>query len=288
MRDGLSWIDTVTGLRDAALLVGGAVYVFGYVTWAVYAAQYQLGPLPALDTQYFVAGIVPLLSTVGVLGAVWLMNRRWRPVLVRMPPKRRFLVTFPILALGALLTLFSTHIGVLIGFLLLVGVIAAGEEDWLGIRSATTRRWLETTFFAGIGIMVAVLYAMFGFAEIPPELGGGAPRCAYLEIDASAVGAGSQRGLARLDKENVPARIRSNEDTEINAKRQVFSTDPLYVWQVSDDWIVVRTHQGSRDSVQLPTTAVRSIEWLGHKDPEPCPWGLNVLTAAHPTTDAVQ
>jgi hypothetical protein len=45
-------------LRDRLLIAAGAIYVLGYVTWSVHAFTHQLGPLPAVQGQYFVAGLV--------------------------------------------------------------------------------------------------------------------------------------------------------------------------------------------------------------------------------------
>jgi hypothetical protein len=42
--------------REVALLMGAAAYPCGYLTRAVFAHNYDLGLISALDLQYFVAG----------------------------------------------------------------------------------------------------------------------------------------------------------------------------------------------------------------------------------------
>lgn len=47
-------------VRDGFLVLAGVFYVFGYLVWAINAYKNHLGLVPALEFQYFVAGIVPV------------------------------------------------------------------------------------------------------------------------------------------------------------------------------------------------------------------------------------
>lgn len=57
-----SWLKRFGELRDGLLVIAGILYIVGYLTWAINAWQYNLGLLPALESQYFLAGIGPALT----------------------------------------------------------------------------------------------------------------------------------------------------------------------------------------------------------------------------------
>lgn len=65
--------------RDGALLVAGLLYVLGYVVWSIYAWRNHLGILPALQAQYFLAGLVPLAILWATMSAAHVLNfgRGW-------------------------------------------------------------------------------------------------------------------------------------------------------------------------------------------------------------------
>jgi hypothetical protein len=62
-------------VRDAALVGAAILYGVGYIFWSLNAWRQGLGALPALEVQYFVAGILPsaLLILLGL--ALWLVYR---------------------------------------------------------------------------------------------------------------------------------------------------------------------------------------------------------------------
>lgn len=72
-------LKTAGELRDGFLVMAGICYFFGYIVWAITAYNNNLGLLPALDFQYFVAGAPLVLVIIGlcyvVLGGLCL--RRW-------------------------------------------------------------------------------------------------------------------------------------------------------------------------------------------------------------------
>ncbi|MFL6228317.1 MAG: hypothetical protein ACJ741_06025 [Pyrinomonadaceae bacterium] len=56
-----SKLDSFADLRDLLLIVAGGLYALGYAVWACNAYANNLGLLPAVDFQYFIAGITPAL-----------------------------------------------------------------------------------------------------------------------------------------------------------------------------------------------------------------------------------
>jgi hypothetical protein len=68
-------------IRDGLLVIGALLYGFGFVSWAIYAYLHNLGPIPGLDAQYFVAGI-PILIIIIICGWIsyiigWLYTSLW-------------------------------------------------------------------------------------------------------------------------------------------------------------------------------------------------------------------
>jgi hypothetical protein len=68
----LERIKTIGEYRDAALVLISVDYLLGYFSWSVYAAKNDLGLVPALDTQYLVAGVLPtVILGIGIAPAIF-------------------------------------------------------------------------------------------------------------------------------------------------------------------------------------------------------------------------
>jgi hypothetical protein len=85
----------ITALRDGMFVVVPLLYVVGYLVWSFNAWQNHLGLLPALDPQYFVAGLAPVIIVlIAYLGGTYLKRflvDKW-PVLVGKEAKGIWLV----------------------------------------------------------------------------------------------------------------------------------------------------------------------------------------------------
>jgi hypothetical protein len=57
-------------LRDSILVGASLVYALGYLVWSLTAMKNNLGLIPALDFQYFLAGVVPAFLILIVLWAI--------------------------------------------------------------------------------------------------------------------------------------------------------------------------------------------------------------------------
>src|SRR5947209_4483073 len=75
-----SWDARLTRTRDVALVGFGAVYAFGYLARALHAWGNNLGVLPGVEIQYFVAGLLLLLPPALVLAAFFGSWRVFRGV----------------------------------------------------------------------------------------------------------------------------------------------------------------------------------------------------------------
>ena len=180
--------------RDALLLGAGALYLLGYLTWALYGLMNDVGFIPVLDAQYFAAGILPaiLLSVFIVAIRLTRVFDAW----MKYPP---------------------TRIQLLIGRGLLIIGIAAGVCFWwrgdrtdivtvseLGIASACVYssavfarnrgiRGLQiiVVYFARanviLGLLLWLLYVKRLMPLVPPEWGGARSRCVLLDVDITQI-----------------------------------------------------------------------------------------------------
>jgi hypothetical protein len=176
-------------LRDIVLILGGLTYAYRYVTWAVFAHHHNLGVLPALDFQYFVAGLPPI-TVVAISGlAAWWINRSFAAGLSRLPFKYRVA-----LGIGLWLLIFiggrfwgERVLDVLVRSpwifgLLFPGVLAIGANAAIVVFTHGDRipAWVFPLIAA---VTVVPAYASSAFSTIPQALGGGAPRCARLDVE---------------------------------------------------------------------------------------------------------
>jgi hypothetical protein len=104
---GLELLKDPTKLRDAALILGGVIYLSGYSVWSVLAWLEGLGPVPVLDSQYFVAGLPAVaglvITVVLTLGVRHLLVNKWPEYVRHFEPRQRRLVQFitMVLAMGS-------------------------------------------------------------------------------------------------------------------------------------------------------------------------------------------
>jgi hypothetical protein len=69
------WLKDVGSLRDGFLVTAATFYFFGYIVWAINAYRNDLGLLPALEFQYFIAG-APLVVIILVLYSIVVASKR--------------------------------------------------------------------------------------------------------------------------------------------------------------------------------------------------------------------
>ncbi len=61
-----SLLNWAAAKRDGLLVIGSGVYILGYLVWSFNAFQNNLGLLPAIESQYFLAGVIPAIIIGGV------------------------------------------------------------------------------------------------------------------------------------------------------------------------------------------------------------------------------
>jgi hypothetical protein len=133
------WGERLTRTRDIALVGFGGVYAFGYLARALHAWGNNLGVLPGVEFQYFVAGLLLLVPPALVLGALFGSWRLLRTVAVwerRREGRRK-------------------RVDAVVGVLLFGGLIGFGvtSADWVG-RLVTIPAYVP-------GLLMAVFIAAF-------------------------------------------------------------------------------------------------------------------------------
>ncbi len=72
----VGWLEWLGKRRDGFLVAGASIYGLGYAVWTYNAWDQGLGLLPAIESQYFLAGTVPALIVFGCWQAIVFAKRR--------------------------------------------------------------------------------------------------------------------------------------------------------------------------------------------------------------------
>ena len=189
--------------RDDFLMIAAFLYGLGYLVWSLHAWRFNLGLLPAFDSQYFIAGIIPALTVIlAYLGAKWAQHyleklrealgpgaTGFRQILrivifgtttisfaiFKFPDAGWFQRLFPWLAAHRFITFI---------WIILLLILPAPDSSYEPLMKGYMRAMV---------VYVALLFPMVGiglYSErlhpvLPQELGGGRPRCAVLDIERS-------------------------------------------------------------------------------------------------------
>jgi hypothetical protein len=190
----LQWIGA---LRDGLIAAGTIVYLLGYLSWAFYAWTHELGVIPALDAQYFLAGLYPFAVLVAFYflarGLIWLFG--WLSTDLSPGQKK----------LGWTLQTFGA-------VLLFVGMFGSNAMP------AEWAQWATISAFAGGGVMTVAaffsrqegdrrfqkfqlglmwfgsvlgtvflinIYLASWFPQLPHEWGGPSPRLVQFDLDTT-------------------------------------------------------------------------------------------------------
>jgi len=261
-----NWLTRIGELRDGLLVLASLIYGLGYFVWSLHAWKQGLGLLPALDAQYFAAGIVPGLVIVAAYGAFKLITAGLERLLVWLhgEPRTRAKIAIRWAAFVLIAVLFSY---MLIGdmFGIVEGIVSL---EWatpfviavfvllsllIHVETKDTRakwdrfyRLFQVGNIVALGAIVAVIYFVNSvYPSIPQELGGVSARCSYLDLDKSLL---SALTLAAL----VPGADGSSTSA-VRSKR----LDMLYA---SSDVVMVRL---DGQVYELDRQAIRTIAFCG-------------------------
>ena len=201
-------VERVGAFRDGFLVLGGVVYLAGYLSWTLYAYEHDLGLIPALDAQFFSAGLVPAAIAVAFFGSARFLFyvKRWLGKDLTDREKK----------VGTLLGALAPAL-ILLGFLpgdVIDGEYArfkppllAGGVVCFYAAGCFSRSWFERKIMQPFALFMAWAYLIMGgfwffygyyyewFPLLPQELGGPQPRCVIFDLAVSHLSEQSRRKL---------------------------------------------------------------------------------------------
>ncbi len=266
-----SWIQRLGALRDGFLVVSAASYVLGYLVWSVNAWQNNLGLLPALESQYFVAGIIPMLL-IGLavllfrgerrfrrwystwLGPEEIERRKWKERLHQGIALSIAVVSFISAVLMFLqkwiLVLGSSFVYLASFFALILYFMPDSELE--GIAGWFLKIWQRLLVYyviIALTVLGIAFYLELVYPNIPQEFGGVRPRCAYLDV--------FQNQVAEETLEQILPGYALDYD------QQVVQSKKVDVYFSGRDFILVKPHgQGpTQQTLEIKQGAVPAITW---------------------------
>lgn len=257
----------LTRIRDVLLIAAGALYILGYGTWSLFAWHLRIGPVPALDAQYFVAGVPIALIYVVVTAALLVTLRFVLRILpntfARVPPSAQrgctILLSLVLLACGAFLLLHSLrreHRSVINTIIFWIGWLVVVIHAAHGLKSTTRLRkvLLTVAIYLSFGWLTFSATGWFvtdGYALIPQALGGGRPRPALLDVRTDA----------------ISIQLAQTLGCDLSSGQAVLRTRIVWVLSSGTDQIILSTTAPKQDRhgsvrIGLRASVINAITWL--------------------------
>jgi tetratricopeptide (TPR) repeat protein len=186
------------------------LYVLGIGVWSVTSVRRDLTARPSADPQYLLAGVVPALLAAAALALLVLLFTfpRWFRDRLLARSERAWKALFKaggiLLTAGLAATVLASVTGVLDRVPLLFSLLGGAVMLGLLLIGLTKGDGVFNLVWYGYGAFAVVLVAAVGYAfyaervypSLPQALGGGKPRCAQLDLTASALSAATLATLA--------------------------------------------------------------------------------------------
>ena len=216
-----NWLKPIGELRDGALVLVSVTYITGYMVWSLNAWVNQLGVLPVIDSQYFVAGFVPVsILLLAYFGGTQLRRlieqwdqlvapnvTIWWQGLLRLAAIAVFVGSFATLIILSIVNALSESKGTTynifrvviviwgISFIFLPPINEVEHPNWLqswlqdwfggkGFRAAQSwfRKLMSYYVIFALTLLGLFYYLFIAYPNLPQELGGVRPRCGYLDV----------------------------------------------------------------------------------------------------------
>jgi hypothetical protein len=227
----LAWLRHIGEARDGILILGGALYLLGYLVVSLNAWRNGLGLLPILEAQYLVAGL-PAAIILSLIYFITVQNLRFVDALRKWlkehsgktgwqnVPRIFFKTvqyTSAISFAGLLLLMLRgkkapptlIHVAYLIAiYIMLLTYAASDKEEGSGLLAWVNRKYnqlMVVVFPVTFGVFLLGLYMLLFYPSLPQSFGGAKPRCAFLDLARDEI---SPKTLASvLPAENLPATV---------------------------------------------------------------------------------
>jgi hypothetical protein len=254
--------------------MAGLSYPLGWAVWSFNAHKNDLGPMPFVQYQYLVAGLVPLLILVIAIFA----GKHLRIFMLETWPKLfdsratgilALRITIELLFWASFLTLIvSGHewfkkvfsesaktIRRIVGFAFMAS-LAFYPPPVSGV-SAVMRivaRWYWLyIFYPGILIAALVFYTEIAYPKLPQEYGGIRPRCVQMDLKKDDLSGGLAKALV--------------SDLEMERASKIVTSKPLDLYFSGSDFHLVKAREirstGRNPADRISGTMVNRIA--------PCP-----------------
>jgi hypothetical protein len=208
----LERVKNIGEYRDALLVLISVDYLLGYFSWSFYAAENDLGLVPALDAQYLVAGVLPTVILAGsvALAAVHVWFSKWTAT---DPSEKRFRwgTTLSILGVGLGVAGFTVGqvladtpgedravlVAVIGAYILMLGTILQGPRGVALLRYyGLGVLWLVVL---AVPLVLVLFYVERLFPYVPASLGGPSPRCVYVDLATDSVSSDTVAALVSTE-----------------------------------------------------------------------------------------
>lgn len=237
----------IGALRDSVIAFGTGLYLLGYFSWAFYAWTQHLGLIPALDAQYFAAGVFPaavLLSLYGVARLLrWLARWSRSKEFSEKKESDRKGKTGKVLEIaGAVLFLVGfiatqlTQRYALVRFsLIIAGTLSIYASAFFSRRRSDkflrmlAQGALWTLLSIG-GAWLLLGYFVAWFSKLPQELGGPSARCVELDLNTT-----------KLSQETLRLVLPDGYTVE---SRETHRSRSMYLIFEGSDFILVKPESG--------------------------------------------
>ncbi len=250
-------IQGIKDLRDGLIVVTASAYLLGYVSWAYFAWTHELGLIPALDAQYFLAGIFPTLVIAAFCGLAWIVFLAARSTM--RPPSEKLKklswilgVVGGVLVIAGLIGLMTlpTPLSILPLVMVLTGtpfLIAEGFVEkgiWHKIY-----QWFQLFALSIALILLAAIlilkYATEWFPNLPHEFGGPSARLVQFDLDT-----------AQLSKPTQTLLLPAGQPAEVSGVQR--SRD-LYLIFDGGDFVFVSTSASKERIFKIRKSAIDAV-----------------------------
>ncbi|MGV8175597.1 MAG: hypothetical protein ACP5OU_07845 [Methanothrix sp.] len=259
-------INSVGRVRDGLLTISLLIYIIGYIIWSWNAWKNNLGQIPALDLQYLIAGIPPLIIVL-LIYAIYLFIR------AAFKKDIEVIDCFSTLCLAGLKAYWE-------------GTNRRMKDDGIDLdeskksiknridfyRKKGLNRYLSISIFKAIrisllmarsilkavsvsviiiGIVSILIYIFSIYPSLPQEFGGPCPRFAYLD-------------LTKSDLSNETLRDLLSEQDFLSTDR-IIRSEVLDIYYYGADYILLKPHLNNTqrsNTFAIKQSAVKGITWI--------------------------
>ncbi len=273
----LDLLENLGKIRDGLLLLISAIYALGYIVWAIFAWRNNLGFMPVLQSQYFVAGCPIFIFIVLTYFVIRLLHRitfKWWPKffynLSFMSQKLTHLAVNLLELAFAIVLIYSSMkkaqlsiqvVFALCSIFIILTIVTPLPPEVNKITTKHLRRItlgtkvmnayiLPLLFF----IYLTQIFVNTYFMKIPQEFGGAKPRIAVLDLVKSKLSAPTLKEI--VDTSNVQL------NSEILPSKQV------NIYFNGGNYLLIGKFDTTayKGVLEIPRDAIISIHWLSNID----------------------